>query len=174
MNKIHVATSKGWYQFTVGSPEAVIGLFFMQDGKGAVMTGSQTTRITFLDIPGKKLPDFYTLPALNTWLKAAGEDCVYLNAALGFVSYNVKTGEMTELVNWANSKIDSSKIDIIFPCGDDFIALEEKTVMDLSAFVAENPSSYASLLFIPDEKTYGEIYNIMQGKVIEYIKNIGF
>ncbi|MBQ6270026.1 MAG: hypothetical protein IJK61_07915 [Bacteroidetes bacterium] len=51
---------------------------------------------------------------------------------------------------------------------------EEKTVMDLSAFVAENPSSYASLLFIPDEKTYGEIYNIMQGKVIEYIKNIGF
>ncbi len=51
---------------------------------------------------------------------------------------------------------------------------EERTVMDISSFKAENPASYASLLFIPDNETYGNIYNIMQDKVIDYLQCVGF
>lgn len=51
---------------------------------------------------------------------------------------------------------------------------EERTVMTTSIFQEDNPSTYGSLLFIPDEKWYGDIHNVLQAKLVNDLKEFGF
>jgi hypothetical protein len=51
---------------------------------------------------------------------------------------------------------------------------ERRTVMQTSLFDKDNPSSYGSIIFVPDEKWYGETSNVFQQKILTTLEEMGF
>ena len=51
---------------------------------------------------------------------------------------------------------------------------EEETKIATSVFNQNNPSSYGSLLLIPEGKWYGEVSNIYREKILDHLKDLGF
>lgn len=51
---------------------------------------------------------------------------------------------------------------------------EEKTEIANSSFVSYNPTTYGSLIFIPENSWYGESFNIFEMEVLQAIREYGF
>jgi len=51
---------------------------------------------------------------------------------------------------------------------------ERRTILQTSLFEEGNPSSFGSIIFIPDNKWYGETKNIYTDKIIQALEEFGF
>jgi hypothetical protein len=51
---------------------------------------------------------------------------------------------------------------------------DRRTILQTSVFEEGNPSSFGSIIFIPDNKWYGETKNIYSDKIIQVLEEFGF
>ncbi len=83
-----------------------------------------------------------------------------------------------ELLGFIGAPVEKSKITeygctVIVRDVDNEFRPEEETVIATSKFLNGNPSSYGSLLFIPDTMVYGEAMNIYLDQIAERLKQLG-
>jgi hypothetical protein len=92
--------------------------------------------------------------------------------------YVIKVRIPFELLGFIGAPVDKAKITeygctVLVRDVDNEYRPEEETVIATSKFLNGNPSSYGSLLFVPDIMVYGEALNIYLDQIAERLRQLG-